>query len=136
MSMTLYLRNGGPAGAMPRVPSQPKSPGTRSAISFMVCRVTTRLTATYRCESRSTIVGSALITDIRQRRAKLVHALATAPHRPGHLPLGITFGQVLTLVVGALAARQPDLDLGPPVGVVEQAAAWDQPVVQHAEVPR
>jgi hypothetical protein len=58
MSMRLYLKNGAPAGSIPRAASQPKTPGWRSAIAPIVCMVTSPAIATYGCSARSTILGA------------------------------------------------------------------------------
>jgi hypothetical protein len=46
MSITLYLKKGGPAGSIPRAPSQPNTSMKRSAISWKVCMVIRPRTAT------------------------------------------------------------------------------------------
>src|SRR5580704_1405013 len=59
MSMTLYLKNGAPAGARPRAPSQPNTSPSRAPSPASSAIVTRVLIATYGCSARVAISGAA-----------------------------------------------------------------------------
>src|ERR1700722_8674664 len=58
MSITLYFRNGGPAGVRPRAPSQPNTSPVRTANAPISAMLTCPLIATYGCSARVTISGA------------------------------------------------------------------------------
>src|SRR5690349_3468467 len=58
MSMTLYLKNGGPAGTRPWPSSQPNTSPKRRANAAISPMVTLALTATYGCSARVSISGA------------------------------------------------------------------------------
>src|SRR5919198_67135 len=95
MSMRLYLRKGAPDGVTPCVASQPRTSGMRSAISAIVCTVTSRLIATYGCSSQLTMLGSlgmCLLLGVGTRMPRAFGPTSchpTVPGQPGRSPIPV-----------------------------------------------
>src|SRR5690242_6610771 len=62
MSMTLYLKNGGPAGTRPWPSIQPNTSPKRRANAAISPMVTLAMTATYGCSARVSISGADVIS--------------------------------------------------------------------------
>ena len=64
MSITLYRKNGGPAGVWPCATSQPMTSEIRPATVLIVSMVTVACTETQEMAGRSTMVGSSLMPPV------------------------------------------------------------------------